>query len=272
MKAATAALTPPPPTVFIYDLPPEQRALHLYDRLTPDDHDYQFAGELELYRQLLAYPHQAPAATADMLLVPAMLVQAFAQWKKSASGGGHIRRLSAAIEASLRSYGPFWETRRRAHAIFSLRCGGPPWDRVHRSAVALGRWPSLWDSNATMLCVEPTTDRVHGRGVIMPYHSAAACPVSAAAAPRPSLLHFAGSPMAAPLGRTRTGWIGTLRRAGAPTASLYLIDAKSRGIRERMHFNFTELTAGLAASTFSLALRGHTGVRKSIFDAVRCIA
>ncbi len=248
-----------PPTVYVHPLPEELRATYLYDNLTADNHNHQWSGELELYRRLREYPHRAPPESADMLLVPTMFAQAFAQWKKG--GAARIQRLNAEVERVLRA-SPHWESRRRAHAIFALRCGGPPSDRVRRTAVAAGTWPSLWDSNATMLCTEPTTSAVHGHGVLMPYHSTARCERSAEPSPDEKLVFFSGSQSVQR--QRRAPWIAALR--AAPDGLAHIVGAASR----THALNFTAIERGMASSLFTLSLIGHTGTRKSVFDAIRC--
>ena len=69
----------------------------------------------------------------------------------------------------MRSYGPWWDSRQRAHAVFAQRCAGPPYDRLRKASIAVHTWPSLWESNATLLCFEPATWTHIGRGVLIPY-------------------------------------------------------------------------------------------------------
>ena len=77
-------------SVFVYPLPSRLTGEYLYDNVTADDHDFHFRGELELTQRLREMP-QADPATADMLLVPFMLVQAFTKLRKGLRSPGHAQ-------------------------------------------------------------------------------------------------------------------------------------------------------------------------------------
>jgi hypothetical protein len=157
-------------SVFVYPLPLRLTGESLYDNITADDHDFHFRGELELTQRLRELP-QADPNTADMLLVPFMLVQAFTKLRKGFRSPGHARlmRWDAEVVAWLRSYGPYYDSRRANHAVFAQRCAGPPFDRLRKASIAVNTWPTLWDSNATLLCFEPATLSHMGRGILLPY-------------------------------------------------------------------------------------------------------
>lgn len=269
-------------SVYVYPLSADLRGEWLYANLTAGHHDFHFRAELELTQRFQAMP-QAPPHSADMLLVPFMLTQAFTQLRKGRSSPGHAQLMAwnDRVVAALRQVGPYWDTRRSRHAIFSQRCAGPPYERNglrHRS-VAVGTWPALWDENVTFLCFEPTTSSHMGRGILIPYgvgHGAngLGCPASMeygsaplngapdALVQRASLLLFAGSTATNP---ARKPWVDAMKQVGEPTCRLVLYDKASR-----KRFNPSELELALRAASFSVHLSGHVGPRKGIMDSIRC--
>ena len=267
------------PTVYVYPLPPSLTGESLYDNITENDHDFHFKGELELTRRLRAMP-QADPSTATMLLVPFMLVQAFTKLRKGFRSPGHaqLMKWDSDVIAYMRSVGPWWDTRRADHAVFAQRCAGPPSDRLRKASIAVHTWPTLWESNATLLCFEPATLTHMGRGILLPYgvgHGAnnLRCPAGAEAStaaaqvpppsqPRPSLLMFAGSVATNP---ARRAWVNAMQRQGEPTCKLVLFTAQAR-----KHFSASDIEAALRTASFTLQLRGHVGPRKAIFDSIRC--
>lgn len=270
---------PSMPSVYVYPLPHALTGASLYENLTAGDHDYHFRAELELTERFRAMP-QAPPETADMLLVPFMLTQAFTKLRKGRNTPGHAQLLAwnDAVIAAMRGIGSFWDTRRSHHAVFAQRCAGPPFERngLRSRSVAVGTWPSLWDEpNVTLLCFEPTTLTQMGRGILIPYgvgHGALdeRCPGTSHAhgppafsAPRKSLLMFAGSIATNP---ARKPWVEAMTSVGEPECALVLFNPSSR----KQHFNPSDLEATLRASSFSVQLKGHVGPRKAIFDSIRC--
>lgn len=161
---------PPPPSVFVYPFPRDLTGEALYDNITSGDHDYHFKGELELLQRFRAMP-QAHPSEATLLLVPFMLVQAFTKLRKGLHSPGHAQLLQwdERVIAAMRAFGPYWDTRRRSHAVFAQRCAGPPSDRLRKASMAVHTWPSLWESNATLLCFEPATLTHMGKGILLPY-------------------------------------------------------------------------------------------------------
>lgn len=269
------------PSVYVYPLPPELTGEYLYDNITAGDHDFHFKGELELTQRFRSMP-QADPATADMLLVPFMLTQAFTKLRKGRSGPGHARLLqwNADVVAALRRIGPYWDTCRSRHAVFAQRCAGPPYEKNGLRARSLGvhTWPPMWDENVTFLCFEPATYTHMGRGILLPYgvgHGASSlrCPAGTdnSAAPlrpplpsssRTNLLMFAGSVATNP---ARKPWVDAMRRVGEPACKLVLFDKATR-----KHFDPSNLEAALRQATFSVHLKGHVGPRKAIMDSLRC--
>ena len=275
------------PSVFVYPLPAHLTGEHLYDNITAGDHDFHFRGELELLQRFREMP-QAPPASADMLLVPFMVTQAFTKLRRGRRGApGHAQLLawSDAVVGAMRAYGPWWDTRRSRHAVFSQRCAGPPHERngLRARSLGVGTWPSvLWDDpNVTLLCFEPATYTAMGRGVYIPYgvgHGAADLPCPAGteragaegvlrgppepATPRPTLLTFAGSVATNP---ARKPWVDAMRAVGEPRCTLVLFDKA-----QRKHYSPSDLEASLRSASFSLQLRGHVGPRKAVLDSIRC--
>lgn len=274
------------PSVFVYPLPVQLTGEHLYDNITAGDHDYHFRGELELLQRFRAMP-QAPPSSADMLLVPFMLTQAFTKLRRGRRGApGHSQLLawSDAVVGAMRAHGPWWDTRRARHAVFSQRCAGPPHERngLRARSLGVGTWPSvLWDDpNVTLLCFEPATSTAMGRGVYIPYgvgHGAADLPCPAGtegaavplrgppepATPRRSLLTFAGSVATNP---ARRPWVDALRTVGEPRCTVVLFDQA----RRKQQHSPSELEASLRGASFSLQLHGHVGPRKAVLDSIRC--
>jgi hypothetical protein len=160
------------PTVFVYPFGKELEGDALYANLTAGDHDYHFRAELELTQRFREMPQALPE-TADMLVVPFMLTQAFTQLRKGRASPGHAQLLAwnDRVIAEMRAFGPFWDTRRSRHAIFAQRCAGPPYERngLRSRSIGVRTWPSLWDDNVTLLCFEPATYTHMGRGVFIPY-------------------------------------------------------------------------------------------------------
>lgn len=267
------------PTVYVYKLPASLTGAYLYDNLTAGDHDYHFRGELELTERFRAMP-QAPPETADMLLVPFMITQAFTKLRKGGLGSpGHtkLHEWNDKVVAAMRSAGPYWDTRRTRHALFAQRCAGPPYNRndIRDRSIKVKTWPMLWDQNVTLLCFEPTTAADMGRGIFIPYgvgHGAGnkLCPAGReldgpplASAPRESLLMFAGS---IDTNLAREAWVRAMKQVGAPRCRLVLFEKKTR----KRRFDPADLEAALRASSFSVHLRGHVGQRKAIMDSIRC--
>ena len=208
-----------------------------------------------------------------------MLTQAFTKLRKGRSSPGHARLLAweGQVVDAMRSIGPYWDTRRSRHAIFAQRCAGPPYERngLRTRSLAVNTWPKLWDDpNVTLLCFEPATLAVMGRGIYIPYgvgHGAKGerCPadVHASGPPSPSaerahVLSFAGS---VATNIARQAWVKAMQERGEPTCRLLLFD-RSR----RKHFDAAQLEGALRASSFSLQLKGHVGPRKAILDSIRC--
>jgi len=266
------------PSVYVYPLAHELTGASLYDNLTAGDHDYHFRAELELTERFRAMPQASPE-TADMLLVPFMLTQAFTRLRKGRNAPGHAQLLAwnDKVIAAMRSVGPYWDTRRSRHAMFSQRCAGPPFERNGLRARSLGvnTWPSLWDEpNITLLCFEPATYTHMGRGIFIPYgvgHGGndERCPATSAAqgppaadAARESLLMFAGSIATNP---ARKPWVDAMSAIGPPACKLLLFERSSR-----KRFDPAHLEGGLRAASFSVQLKGHVGPRKAILDSIRC--
>ena len=268
-------------SVFVYPFGPELTGVDLYDNITSGDHDFHFKGELELLDRFRELPQASPAI-ADMILVPLMLTQAFTKLRKGRTGPGHAQLLAwnDRIVAAMRSFGPFFDTRRSRHAVFAQRCAGPPYERngLRSRSQAVNTWPSLWDENVTLLCFEPATYTAMGRGIFIPYgvgHGAGnlRCPAGTEgqsvplppplpSAPREAQLMFAGSIATNP---ARKPWVDAMRRVGEPTCKLVLFDKATR-----KHFNPSQLEAALRGSSFSIHLKGHVGPRKAIMDSIRC--
>lgn len=269
------------PTVWVYPFGEELTGASLYDNLTAGDHDYHFKAELELTERFRAMPQAAPE-TADMLLVPFMLTQAFTKLRKGRSSPGHAQLMAwnERVVTAMRSVGPYWDTRRSRHAIFAQRCAGPPYERngLRSRSMAVHTWPALWDENVTLLCFEPATYTDMGRGIFIPYgvgHGAnnLRCPAGTESrplhlgppshsAPRSSQLMFAGSIATNP---ARKPWVDAMQSVGYPTCLLILFDKATR-----KRFNPSALETSLRSSTFSIHLKGHVGPRKAILDSIRC--
>lgn len=103
------------PTVYVYPFPPALTGEHLYDNISAGDHDYHFRGELELTMRFREMP-QADPSTADMLLVPFMLTQAFTKLRKGRNSPGHaqLRAWNDQVVQAMRSLGPWWDSKRTA--------------------------------------------------------------------------------------------------------------------------------------------------------------
>ena len=262
--------TAPKPSVYVYPLPHNLTGAHLYANLTANDHNFHFAGEYIFWQTLREKYELAPPEKADVFFVPVMMTQAFAIWRSDRKQGAQfLQAWNAEVIAFMRSVGPWWDTRRHQHAIFSQRCGSHPVrgpsDRVRKASLHLGVWPALWESNATLLCFEPATLRHLGHGVLLPYGVGGACEVATPPVEsRPHALYFTGSPALGGANNVRTRWINEMR-GNAPACRLNLL---SRGTRK--HFNLTAMLEGYASSRFSLGVSGHVGPRKAMFDSIRC--
>ena len=265
------------PSVYVYPLPSSLMGEWLYDNLTAGDHDNHFRTELELLHRFRAMP-QAPPARADMLLVPFMLTQAFTRLRKGRSARNHAELLAwnERVVAAMRAIGPYWDTRRRRHAVFAQRCAGN--NDLRRRSLAWRTWPPLWDDpEITLLCFEPIGLGRMGRGVLIPYgvgHGAGGlrCPAArrgadrrdpSAHAPREATLVFAGS---VETSRWRNRWVAVMRAHGPPRCRLVLFSRANRTQR----YSPTGLEEAMRTSSFSVQLQGHVGPRKAIFDSVRC--
>lgn len=269
------------PSVYVYPLPASLTGEYLYDNITAGDHDFHFKAELELTQRFRAMP-QAHPAKADMLVVPFMLTQAFTKLRKGRSGPGHQRLLqwNADVVAAMRRIGPYWDTRRSRHAVFSQRCAGPPYEKngLRARSLAVHTWPPMWDENVTFLCFEPATYTHMGRGILLPYgvgHGASIhrCPAAIdgstaplrpplPSSPRANLLMFAGSVATNP---ARKPWVEAMRHVGEPACKLVLFDKATR-----KRFDPSSLEAALRLASFSVHLKGHVGPRKAIMDSLRC--
>ena len=299
------------PSVFVYPFPRELTGEYLYDNITSGDHDYHFRGELELLERFRAYP-QAHPSRATLLLVPFMIVQAFTKLRKGLHSPGHAQLLkwNDAVIAAMRRHGPWWDTRRANHAVFAQRCAGPPSDRLRKASIAVGMWPSLWESNATLLCFEPATLTHMGRGILIPYgvghgDNDARCPGDDDAA---ALLeasaggHYAGAMLAGGLGAAPGSGSGAFdriarfgRHSSLPRRAFLTFAGSTatntarrawvgamRGLGEplcrlllfdkanRKRFSARSLEASLQETSFTLQLKGHVGPRKAMFDSIRC--
>ena len=279
--AASRALhAPPMPSVYVYPFDRTLTGEHVYDNLTAGDHDYHFKAELELTQRFREMP-QADPAQADMLLVPVMMTGLFTKLRKGRNSPGHAQLLAwnDRAVAAMRAIGPYWDTRRPRHAVFSQRCAGPPYEAngLRKRSLAVHTWPQLWDENVTLLCFEPATVTHMGRGIFIPYgvgHGARSlrCPAGhdstqagdppLPSAPRRAQLIFAGSVATNP---ARKPWVDAMRSVGEPRCRLVLFDKATR-----KHFNPSELEAALRDASFSVHLKGHVGPRKAIMDSLRC--
>ena len=99
--------------MYVYPLPAHLTEESLYANLTANDHDFHFSGELELTRVARSLP-QAPPSTADMLLVPVMLTQAFNRYRRTPAGRQRLTRLDADVIAAMRAIGPWWDQKPRS--------------------------------------------------------------------------------------------------------------------------------------------------------------
>ena len=65
-------------------------------------------------------------STADVFFIPAMMTQAFSVWRGDRRSGAQVLQAwNSQVISFMRSVGPWWDTRRHRHAVFSQRCG--PW-------------------------------------------------------------------------------------------------------------------------------------------------
>ncbi|EOD06565.1 hypothetical protein EMIHUDRAFT_219072 [Emiliania huxleyi CCMP1516] len=185
---------PPAKRAFVYPLPENLTGEWLYQNLSAHDANNQWAAEREMVRGLSArlQGQEAPAASADVFVVPAYMTLGFMRMRTTTHGRAQLRAWNNDVIAFMRSFGPWGDSG--------------------------SSWPELWSSNATLLCVEPESLRRHGHGVLLPYHTKGGCPSP------PSTNRTSGSGVS--LSYSHTQW--------------------------------------------ALTLRGHTGVRKAFFDAIRC--
>jgi len=199
-----------------------------------------------------------PPAQAELFFVPVMLVLGFFERRTQREA---MERWSSQVEAAMRAVGPFWDTRRSAHVMWSLRCAAATSDYRTQWVHSRG-WPPLWDSGATLLCSEHASAAERGAGVLMPYPvGRAKCEGPGA---RPTRLFFAGSGHLGNRGR----WLQTMRA----TAGCAVLDKGARSTKRVMRAptNMSAIRDGLARAAFALHPRGDTSARKALYDALHC--
>lgn len=111
------------PSVYVYTLTPEESKKSLYERLPAGSTLWQCQQELEFSRSLARSAHVvAHPKHAQLFYLPAMLVLGF---MKLRSTPGALTAWSKQLEEAMRHTGPYWDTRRAQHVIWSLRCASP---------------------------------------------------------------------------------------------------------------------------------------------------
>ena len=141
------------PTYYIYNLTASLSGLDLYNDVTSDESArFQHSGEKLFFEELrrLRPEQEVPPEQAELFFVPVMLVLGFFERRNKR---GAMERWSAQVEAAMRAVGPFWDARRSAHVMWSLRCATAT-SAYRAQWMHVRGWPSLWDSGATLLCSE----------------------------------------------------------------------------------------------------------------------
>ena len=248
--------------VHVYDLDRHLSREYLYDRPL-DSSRRQFEME-RLFTQRLRSGRSAdlvPPGQAELFYVPACLLQGFFELRAQPNA---LQVWSDQLEAALRAAGPWWDRHRSRHVLWSLRCADRS-SRFRTFWLRAGGWPSIWDSGATLLCIETADEYTRGHGHLMPYlvSPSAACTVPREEQRlRSTLLFFSGSRN---LGNRRA-WLEAMEHGCAECA----VHTRSRDANATMASDDDAAQRGYANARFALCPRGDTSSRKALYDAMAC--
>ena len=295
--------------VHIYDLQPAVSRVDLYESITPLDKRWQYSIELSFLRLLRtsAAATLVPASEADLFYVPAMTMLGYLKLR---GVKGAVKTWMSQLEATLRKAGPYWDMRRSRHILWSLRCGLPkPGSRrrhAERNWLQGGDWPSVWDSGATLLCLEPASEFEMGVGIPMPWPASYCGAAAAYEEPAASLAGNTGVTARGPAAETtnrsallvfsgsewrgnRRKWLQSMRHSATCKSRSCTIgfvrhvarDDERRDGRSSQQGPPAAATGAASAieppgsllyrsGQFTLCPRGDTSSRKALFDAMAC--